>query len=199
MTNSIQNVKKGILQRQKLAAKKKQAAKICNCRSTNTTFHNAECLEAVLMHIPWLCPVHGVRQLCRFVEIASQNLLRYRGGGADSGYLAGGDDNQFCPCPPHPWRTHVWKGLYRTDRRTDAERWAESDAAQKAWANLPRKPVISPEEWKRQREEKNRRVHAVIERYVEAVQQFNDSGRKSPDPREIFRRGGTGESKDVDG
>jgi len=190
MIHSIQNVKKGILRLEKVAAKKKQAAKTCNCRD-RITFHNAECLEALLMNIPWLCPAHGVRQLGRFVEIASKNILRYRGGGADGGYFAGGDDNRFCPCPLNPWTSFLLSEGPHT--------MEQSDAAQKAWANLPPKPRISSEEWKRQRAEKTRRVHAVIERHAEAVQQFNDSGRKSPGPREIFRRGRAGESKDVDG
>src|SRR5271168_5283958 len=114
----MRSIEKRILRQEKLVAKKIQAAKICNCRSMRTSYHNAECLEAILRNIPWLCPVHGIRNLARFWFVASWVPLRYR---------EGGDDNRFCPCPPHPWRTHVCKGLYRRGHRTNDERWAESE------------------------------------------------------------------------
>ena len=182
----MRNIEKRILRQEKLVAKKIQAAKVCNCRSTS--FHNAECLEALLMNIPWLCPVHGLRQLALFWWVPSWVLLRY---------TEGEDDNRFCPCPPHPWRTHVWKGLYRTGRRTNDDRRAKSDAARKAWQDLPPKPPVSREDGKRRLQEYNRRIDAVLERYEEAVQQWIDSGRQPPDPRQIFRQARTGESTNV--
>ena len=177
MSHSLQGIKKRILQYEKLAAKKIHAAKICNCRSMRTSYHDAKCLEEILMNI-------------RFWWVPSWALLRYR---------EGGDDNWFCPCPPDPWRTQVWKGLYRTDRQTNDERWAESDAARKASADLPPKPPVSFEEGRRQLEEDNRRIDAVIERYKETVHQWIDSGRKPPGPRERFRQATAGESEHVDG
>lgn len=45
----MRNVEKRILRQKKLVAKKIQAAKVCNYRAMRTSFHNTECLEALLM------------------------------------------------------------------------------------------------------------------------------------------------------
>jgi hypothetical protein len=49
---------------ERLAEKTKKPS-ICNCR-VRTSCHNAECLPAVLKGIPWVCPIHGFRNLGRF-------------------------------------------------------------------------------------------------------------------------------------
>ena len=83
-------------------AEKKKERLVCNCR-TETTFHSAPCLAALLNSIPRVCPVHGFRDL-GFFCFASVKFPLVK------------EDNQFCPCPPHPWRSFVlsenrtWEG-----------------------------------------------------------------------------------------
>lgn len=59
------------------------------------------------------------------------------------------EDNQYCPCPSHPWRSFVLNGP-----RT----WEANHAASKAWHELPQDPVGDVQE-------ENRRSGAIMEEY----------------------------------
>ncbi len=110
-----------------LATETKEA-RTCICRGDKTTCHDAKCLAAVLRGIPLVCPVHGWRNLGRIWVIAPWVVLRYR---------VGGDDNRFCPCPPHPWRSFVLKRVQSSNKHPS---WEESAVAMEAWKNLPPDP-----------------------------------------------------------
>jgi hypothetical protein len=71
---------------------------VCNCRSA-TSFHSGKCLNAILQRVSRVCPVHGFRELGFFMFSSKQ-------------YALNSEDNQFCPCPPHPWRSFVLNGLH---------------------------------------------------------------------------------------
>jgi len=141
----------------------KEGPRFCNC-SVHTRFHNPDCLVAVLKGIPWTCPIHGFRNLGRFFRTPTWSILSTRDGIRNVGI-----DNQFCPCPPHPWRSHVLSGPHTHE---------EGDAAREAWDKLPRDPILDPQEAKRRLQERNRRIDAIFEEYVAACREwFEKSGR----------------------
>jgi hypothetical protein len=152
---------------EKRLAEGTQKAKVCNCRAVMTRFHNAECLAALLKRMPLVCPIHGLRHLGRFMFTPRWALLRTR---------EGGDDNQFCPCPPHPWRSFglsARKGVHHT--------WEENYAAQAAWLNLPPDPIVDRQEGNRRVQENNRRIAAILEEYYAACEQgIEKSGYQTP-------------------
>ncbi len=119
-------------------AQKTEKPKICNCRE-KTRYHNADCLDALLKRMPMVCPVHGFRQLGRFWWTPSWCVLRTRFG----------DDNQYCPCPPHPWRSFVLNGPHTREAQY---------AAQEARSRLPPNPPSDLQE-------ENRRIDAIVARY----------------------------------
>lgn len=97
-----------------------------------THFHNAACLEALLKNVPRLCPVHGFRDLgTLWWKPAQYGLVE--------------EDNQFCPCPPHPWRSFVLSKGPPT--------WEDHHAARKAWEELPPDPTFDFQEEKRRTDE----------------------------------------------
>ena len=140
------DLKKKISRLEKQAAKQTAEAKLCNCRY-KTRYHNAECLDALLKRMPLVCPVHGFRELGRFWWTPAWSVLRTRAG----------DDNEFCPCPPHPWRSHALSNGPHT--------WEAADAAREAWLKLPPKPPSNLQE-------ENRRAEAVAARYWEAREKW---------------------------
>ncbi len=158
MWNRIEN---RIARLEKQAAKKRQAAKVCNCR-IRTRFHNAECLEALLEAMPLFCPLHGLRNFGRFWWTPEQFALTYRDQGP---ILPNGGDNELCPCPPHPWRSHVLKCIPGIGPRRSSPGWEEHDAARQAWLDLPPEPRFDPEHGRRRLEEDNGRAEAVMEKY----------------------------------
>jgi hypothetical protein len=163
-------LEKRISRLEKREAKSREEPKVCNCR-VQTRFHNAECLVAVLKGIPWVCPIHGFRNLGRLLWTPEWGCLSYRNGG---------NDNQFCPCRPHPWRSFVL---------SDVHTWEKSYAAKEAWHKLEREPMFSFEE-------EGRRITSVWEKYWEACEQwFEQSGRRLPSPREIVKQGTEGVPK----
>jgi hypothetical protein len=94
-------LEKRISRLEKRVAERTEKNKVCNCR-VETRFHNADCLDAVLKGMSRVCSVHGFRKLGFFFWTSKQYLLQ-------------SEDNQFCPCPPHPWRSfllsegpHTW-------------------------------------------------------------------------------------------
>jgi hypothetical protein len=134
---------------EKRAAEETAGPRVCNCRVI-TRYHNAECLDALLKCMPLVCPVHGFRELGRFWWTPAWCVRRTRAG----------DDNEFCPCPPHPWRWFV-----RNGPRT----WEARDAAVEAWHNLPPDPPSDLQE-------ENRRAETVAERYWAARERWYASG-----------------------
>jgi hypothetical protein len=162
------DVRNKISKLEKRSAQQTEKAKVCNCRVDQTRYHNAECLDALLKRMPLVCPVHGLRQLARLWWTPAWSILRIRPV----------DDNEYCPCPPHPWRSHVLKGPHT---------WEASDAAREAWQNLPEDPPFDLQE-------RNRRIDAVAERYFYARKQwFEKAGRESPNRQELlnlFIKGG---------
>ena len=96
----------------------------CNCRLV-TRFHDADCLAAILDKIPWQCGVHGFRELGFFLQTPPQ-------------YPITDEDNQFCRCPPHPWRSYRLSSQPPTKER--------SKAAMQAWQDMPPAPPGNFEE-----------------------------------------------------
>ena len=90
----------------------------CNCRLI-TRVHDANCLAAILEKTERKCPVHGFREMGSLFMWSPQ-------------YPLVDEDNQFCPCPPHPWRSLQLRGESVTKE--------ERDAAMQAWHDMPRPP-----------------------------------------------------------
>ncbi len=144
---------------EKQAAERKQETKTCNCRVT-TPYHSAACLDAVLKGIPRICPVHGFRELGFFLWRPKQ-------------YPLASDDDQFCPCPPHPWRSWL---LSRGPRV-----WEEHHAAKQAWSKVELDPMFNLQE-------DNRRTDAILAEYSADRQRWLDgSGRELPGREELVK------------
>jgi len=163
MSNALE---KRLSKLEKQAAKKKQKKKVCNCRVT-TPYHSAACLDAVLRGIPRVCPVHGFRELGSFLWRPKQ-------------YPLGFDDDRFCPCPPHPWRSYVLSG---------SRDWDEGAAARESWDKLAMNaPAVDPQENARRFQEDNRRTAAILAKYEVARQRWLDSsGRELPALEELVK------------
>lgn len=67
--------------------------RICNCRG-ETQYHNADCLDGLLKRMPRVCPHHSFRDLGFLMFVPRWFPLI-------------SEDNQFCPCPPDPWRSFI--------------------------------------------------------------------------------------------
>jgi hypothetical protein len=67
--------------------------RICNCRG-ETQFHNANCLDALLKRMPRVCPLHRFRDLGFLKRVPRWFPLI-------------SEDNQWCLCPPDPWRSLI--------------------------------------------------------------------------------------------
>lgn len=146
---------------EKRVAERTERPSFCICR-VSTRFHNAECLDAVLKGTPRVCPVHGFRELGTFWWTPEQYGLRR-------------EDNQFCPCRPHSWRSFVLSTGPRT--------WEGSYAAQEA--SLKDQPDAGFSF-----EERHRRSEAVMEGYWAARQQWVEkAGRQPPSRQEIVKLG----------
>ena len=165
-------LEKRLARLEKRLAEGTQKAKVCNCR-LNTRFHNAECLDALLKRIPRLCPIHGFREIGTFFFTPKWSHLRR-------------EDDQYCPCPPHPWRSFVLSA-----RKGVPHTWEENYAAQAAWVNLPPDPICDPQE-------NNRRIDAIWEEHCAACQLWVEkSGRRLPTRQEILKQGREGVPKFV--
>ena len=99
-------LEKRVSRLEKLVAERTKVRPVCNCR-VETTFHTSACMEALIKNIPAVCPVHGVRDLGAFNWMSQQYPLKK-------------EDNQFCPCPPHPWRAWVLLPGPKTFEQRDA-------------------------------------------------------------------------------
>lgn len=139
-------------------AERAEKPRVCNCR-VQTRFHGADCLDAVLTGTSRVCPLHGFRELGFFWWTPRWCALN-------------SEDNQFCPCPPHPWRSFVMNGP-----RT----WEAHAAASGAWAELP--PVDYPD-----LQEDRRRGEVLLAQYSEARQRWVEkTGRQLPSQKELIK------------
>lgn len=140
-----------------LVAKKLEPPKICTCR-TDTSFHSAKCLKAVLEGASRECPTHGFRDFGFFIYCSEWCILHI-------------SDNQFCPCPEDPVRTFKINGPFTWEARAEAE---------KAASLLPRRPDY---DFQKERDE----LEHVIAEYEESREQFvRYTGRQLPSRHEIL-------------
>jgi hypothetical protein len=151
-------LEKRISRLERIAAKKSEKPRICNCR-VETRHHGADCLDAILKGMSRVCPRHDFRELGFFFWTPRWRTLI-------------SEDNQFCPCPPHPWRSfllhgpHTWEGNY---------------AAREACNKLP------PADHSNLQEDR-RRGEALMAQYAEAGQQWVEkTGRQLPSREEIVK------------
>ena len=129
----------------------------CNCRMI-THFHNADCLAAILKNTDRKCPVHGFREMGGLFYRPPQYPLVL-------------EDNQFCPCSPHPWRSLQL-------RRDSATKEDCADAMQ-AWQNMPPAP-------KSNFQENSDRTKALFKAYDEERGQWiRKTGRRLPSLEEL--------------
>ena len=156
----MNGLEKRLLKLENCSAKKTEIPRVCSCRIT-TRFHNAACLEALLKGLPRNCPIHGFRELGSFLFTSSWRPL-----------LQG--DNEYCPCPPHPWRSFVLNGPHT---------WEAHYAAQKAWHNFDVGPKLTLEE-------ENRRLEVVWDQFeLERQQWYEKTDRQPPSKLEILKLG----------
>jgi hypothetical protein len=145
----------------KIADRERRKTAVCNCRGI-TRFHNANCLEATLKAMRRNCPVHYFRELGSFWWTPSHTLLV-------------GDDNEFCPCPPHPWRAFQLKARLLQGPQV----WEARHKAEEAW-ELHENPPYNLEQ-------DNKRADEVMSTYLVARQQWIASGGKLPGAQEIAK------------
>jgi hypothetical protein len=139
------------------AAERSKQLAVCNCR-VETRCHNAACLGAILKGISRVCPLHGFRVLGFFFWTSKQYLLLPQ-------------DNQFCPCPPHPWRSFLSEGPHT---------WEGHDAAREAYRQLPPTPMLNYKDDKRQ-------ADLILEEYSEGRQQAVERGARLPDRADLVK------------
>lgn len=147
---------------EKRMAERTKKPSICNCR-VRTSYHNAECLLAVLKGMPWVCPIHGFRNMGRFWFTPRWAILCTRP-------RHGGDDNRFCPCPPDPWRSHVLNGRNGVPRTSE-----DGSAAHLAGVKLQMDsfdPQADPQEKQRLFLEERARIAAVGNGYLDACHEW---------------------------
>ena len=131
----------------------------CNCRG-ETRFHNSRCLEIVLEKTVRECPVHGFREMGFFFWTASQ-------------YPILDEDNQFCPCAPHAWRSFLLGPKPLT--------WEGNRAANQAWEDMPKENYDITTE--------GIRTDALIEAYHVARNQWIDkTHRRLPSNAELRKQ-----------
>jgi hypothetical protein len=135
-------VERRVFRLEKRVAKKSEKPSPCNCRVV-TRFHDATCLDAILEGMSGACPLHGIRELGFFLWSPAQYPL-YQ------------EDNELCPCPPHPWRSFLLNPRPHT--------WEQQKAASDAWSNLP--PRIDFD-----LNQNNRQTEAVLAEYFRAREQ----------------------------
>ena len=85
------------------------------------------------------------------------------------------EDNPFCPCPPHPWRSFQLSG--------GPNIWERRHAAEKAWEELPGDPTSESDF-----QEEHRRLAEVIDKDEAARQEWiRNSGQKLPSSQELVK------------
>jgi hypothetical protein len=143
---------------ERILTKKTEERRVCNCR-LETRCHSADCLDAILKGMLRVCPRHGFRKLGSFFWTPKWCALIL-------------EDSQFCPCPPHPWRSFVMNGPHT---------WEGHYAARKASNKLP------PADHSNIKED-NRRTEALLAQYSESGQQWVEkTGRQLPSREELVK------------
>jgi hypothetical protein len=145
---------------EKRLAERAKKPSICNCR-VSTSYHNAKCLLAVLKGMAWVCPIHGFRNPGRFWFTPQWAILRVRNGG---------DDNRFCPCPPHPWRTHVLNGLNGVPRTSGDGSAAEAAAIKLQMDAFD--PLKDRQDANRRVQEEGARIETIVNGYWDACHEW---------------------------
>jgi hypothetical protein len=136
------------------------ASFICICRA-RTCFHNAKCFNTLLEKLERVCPIHGFRELGMFWFMPSWRGLRR-------------EDNQFCPCQPHPWRSFALNGPHT---------WEAQAKARAEWLAWQRIDNLSFDEEKLQ-------LEAVLEKFYDArLKWYEASKRHPPSLSEIVKLG----------
>jgi hypothetical protein len=151
-------IEKMLSRLEKRLAEKTKEHSMCNCRVA-TTFHGGDCLDAILKGIPRVCPLHGFRELGFFMWGSKQYTLL-------------SEDNPFCPCPPHPWRSFLLSPRPHT--------WEGRDAAREACS----KQVLSDD---LNLKADNRKEEEVLAEYFEARHRWVESGGRLPDKEELVK------------
>jgi hypothetical protein len=152
-------IEKRLLRLEHLVAKRTRKPQVCNCR-IETRYHNANCLAAILNGMSRVCLAHGFRELGFFFWTAKQYALQ-------------SEDNQVCPCPPHPWRSFLLSKGSHT--------WEGQRAAQEAWNNLA-------DAHQSNIQEENLQTDAMLAKYGKARQEWIErTGRPLPSPQELKR------------
>jgi hypothetical protein len=153
MRTSFQNLDKRLFRLERLL----DPPSPCNCRLI-TCFHNADCLAAILEKTERKCPVHGFRGMGALFQRPPQ-------------YPLVDEDNQFCPCPPHPWRSLQ---LRRNSATTE-----DSAVAMQAWHDMPPAPESNFQE-------NSDRTRALWRAYDEERHQWiRKTGRQLPSFEEL--------------
>jgi hypothetical protein len=143
---------------EQLLAKRTEVPRVCNCR-IETRFHSAGCLNAILKGMSRVCPCHGFRELGFFFSTSRWCALN-------------SEDNQFCPCPPHPWRSFLINGP-----RT----WEAHYAARDACDKLPEAEYSNIQE-------DRRRGGVLLAQYWEERRQWvKKTGRQLPSREELVK------------
>lgn len=149
-------------------AERTEAPVVCNCRSV-TSFHSGKCLNAILKGVSRVCPVHGFREFGFFMFSSNQ-------------YPLNAEDNQFCLCPPDPWRSFVLNGPHT---------WEGNQAAREACGKLPPDDSFNFQEDKRL-------LGAVLAKYEEDRRQWQEkTGQRPASPEEIRKLEWKGARKHV--
>ena len=138
-------LEKRLARMEQLVAKRMETPRICNCK-VETKFHNATCLNAILERAPRVCPLHGFREFGFFMWTPPQFPVSW-------------EDNDVCPCPPHPWSSFVLSKDHT---------WEGHDAAIEAWHELPTAEASDFEE-------NNRQTDAALATYYASRQQWLDT------------------------
>lgn len=137
---------------EKRLAERTREHSTCNCRGY-TRFHDGPCLAAILKGASRVCPVHGFRDFGFFMFAARWCPVN-------------AEDNQFCPCPPHPWRS------FRLSERPHT--WEGHSAAREACNKLP---VDNCSDF----QENHRQLMAALEKYSQDLQRWVEAGGRLPD------------------
>ncbi len=137
--------------------KRTEEARVCICR-LETRFHSGNCLEAILKGMSRVCPLHGFRDLGFFFCAARP-------------YRLGSEEDQFCPCPPHPWRSFVL---------SKSHTWEEHNVAREACNKFPADEHFNFKE-------DHRRIEEAVAEYASERQKWVKSGMRLPSKHELVK------------
>jgi hypothetical protein len=140
-------------------AERTRKPRVCDCR-VETRFHGADCLDEIVNGMARDCPSHGFRELGFFFWTPRWCALIP-------------EDNQFCPCHPHPWRSFLINGPHT---------WEAHHAAREAWNNVQKDNSML------NLQEDNRRADSIMAKYFGARQHWVEkAGRQLPSREELVK------------